>query len=198
MEYPLELLPKSKYCVITSGFNNCQLIRFTSTNNRDLLIDPRTNQLKAEHVCTIESMQLVDLSSNLLGIFTVEHIQLAWIPDSGALFQQHWSEGVEFTDKPQLDVHFNLRPERGFFILPVSSLLSNPPIEFENSDNQTMIAECLVKHTPILGNFWHFSIQWNIIPIGNWNSLTTEDLKKKFKRNLGTKARSLICQYASL
>ena len=56
-------------------------------------------------------------------------------------------------------------------------------------------AICHVKHTPMMWNYWHFSVRWKLGDNEYWNELSPEERKNWIKR-LAHESRAHIQKYA--
>ena len=152
MQYPEHLLPKSTYKYINDReeLRLCTLVRHT----RDQTIFMEGTKRLNPQVLTIEvpSSQLHDLSTNLLGIFTLDDIG---INVTNSELVKLWIEGERVRLPIAEKQDFNLVGERGYFYFRIEEVLDleipggikGLPVNFE------------ILHTPTKCNFWHFSIR---------------------------------------
>lgn len=73
MRYPSEILPNANYKLINCDLSSFYLIRFTHSNIRSDIFDDTVNQVRQTQIVD-PSKGMDDLSTNLLGIFTPDHI----------------------------------------------------------------------------------------------------------------------------
>lgn len=155
MSYPNRLLPQPNYIKISNCTEllNCFLIRHTSSKE---VIDIVTNKLKQELV-VLQTDHLRDYSNNLLGIFELDDIY--WSIQANENKERliaSWENGVEVT-VPAVPFDFSVDYSRGYFFLEISKC-HEKVVPFE--DATSTVVKCILIHTPINSNFWHFSLRW--------------------------------------
>jgi len=114
---------------------------------------PGTKQLNPEVLkVEVSSSQLRDLSTNLLGIFTLQDI---YIKVNNENLLELWVEGDDVAHEFKEPFDFELKPERGYFYFNVHDVLD---LEIPGGISGIPVNFCVI-HTPIKANFWHFSIR---------------------------------------
>lgn len=152
MQYPEHLIPKSTYKYINDleELRLCTLVRHTKDHTIYL---EGTNQLNPEVLkLEVTSSQLRDLSTNLLGVFTLNDIFINIINNE---LLELWVEGEDLQQPISHEQDFRLVDGRGYFYFRISEVIDleipggikGVPVNFN------------VLHTPIKANFWHFSIR---------------------------------------
>ena len=192
MEYPSELLPRANYKIIDCELNDYYLIRFTLTADINEIWDNELKAVKNSHICS-PNERIDDLSMSLLGVYNRQHIFLDFTEQGKQQFM-HYCEPDEEVETPEHVKHFFSNPNRHFWCAPIRKLHN---VDFDYTrNNESCVATCIVKHTPMRWNFWHFSLRWTI------NSGSLDDLeekpRKKIARRIGHAARVVIAQFASI
>lgn len=189
MQYPERLLPKPHFCLIRSDLtatDHC-LARHTPTGD---IIDPADGKIWASCVAP-QTDHLHDLSTNLLGTFTIEDIAIEYIgpKEQKSAFTDLWQPGQTVT-APVFGQDFQLQPQRGFFVLRIADI-AGKSVSYNVGGQDGFTAVCQVLHTPIRANFWHFSIRW----FNTDGDVLTQH--GSWKRRLLTACRSLVRQFAT-
>jgi hypothetical protein len=192
MNYPTRILPQSSYKSINCDLSSHYLIRFTKTNDVKEIINPETGFVKCEHICT-PRQHAADLSTSLLGIFEVLHIQIE-LTDAGNAKYNDYCEPNATIDPPILHQDYLLNNSRHFWVIHVKDII-NAEVDYTKS-NLPFKATCIIQHTPMKWNFWHFSIRWKT-ENGFWHELTEKEQEKLAKR-LGNEVRAYISKYAKV
>ncbi|CAN5176735.1 hypothetical protein BH23BAC1_BH23BAC1_50220 [soil metagenome] len=186
MNYPNRLLPQPNFKIIhwDELLKNHYLIHYTPTKD---LIDPETKKLKIEYVVR-QTNHLRDYSNNLLGVFLVEDI--FWVPVKKSpkvdYFGAAWKDNTPVLT-PNIPEDYIKDEERGYFFMKISDCHSEI-VEF--NDGTFASPECIVLHTPINANFWHFSLRW---------LFEGKDLQKwsgAIERRMRTSAKAFILEKA--
>ena len=180
MQYPVEILPKNGLTII-SDFDNRYLIRHTP--NKEIWdID---GQIKETMICSPKT-NMMDLSTSLVGVFGDPHYKLnivnpffieACPPDFNASVPVYKNDFL-FTD------------ERGYFIIDIFSL-NGIKVSIEK-DTDIINAVCMIQHSPVKWNYYHFSINWYFPDYKIfWHQMDESDTKKKWsKERLSSRTRS--------
>lgn len=192
MEYPVELLPNPAYKTIDCDLSNRYLLRFIPTANLSEILDKETGTIKLDCVCS-PSARVSDLSMSLLGVYQVKHIFIQ-LTDEGADKYNSECAPDDAVEIPFYERHYRLNHDRHFWYIQHVHL-ANKIFEFQSS-NETLRAKCLVLHTPMCWNFWHFSLRWEL------EDGLLEDLdqkqRDKLARKLGHAVKSMIVKFASI
>lgn len=186
MLYPERLLPQARFYTINHDLRDIDAWLIRYTDHRDIL-DPHSGHLLPSCVAP-QTNHLHDLSTSLLGVFTIGDIVWQIVGDNKPYFIGLWKSG-ETVQTPVFEQDFVQSSERGFFLLRVADL-NGQQIKYNVSENDNLTAVCRVLHTPIRANFWHFSVRWF--------TLEGDVMKQNgsWKRRLLTSCRALICQFA--
>ena len=186
MKYPERLLPKPNYKRI-QDFTELQdkaLIRFFYKED--------TEELTLKKIASPRE-QILDLSTNLLGIFKEKDIFIKIIRKEknpkDNYFLQDWKEGTQ-VKVPQYKKDFYFFFNRGYFFLKISDI-NGQSYTYEDQNHNIYKYTCKVTHSPTNSNFWHCSLNWfsddgdNII-----------NLKKKHKRRIANAIRRQLIKFA--
>lgn len=156
MNYPLEILPNENYKLIDCDLSDHYLLRITDTSDLSKIIDIETGYVSIKYICS-PSERIVDFSTNLLGIYNAEHIYLDFTVE-GKNRYMHYCAPSEKVDPPQLERDYRKNDDRYFWCVAINRL--NRVIFKYPYGQGTLEATCIVKHTPMFWNFWHFSLRW--------------------------------------
>lgn len=192
MNFPVKLLPNSQYKYIVCDLSEYFLARFTNTNNIDELIDPVTGFIRQAHIC-LPSQHCSDLSTNLLGVFEVSNLQIELTEEGKEHFKFYCEPNIEVST-PIYNKDFVLNTKRHFWIIIIGAI-HNTIVDYTKS-NLPFKAKCLVLHTPMKWNYWHFSIRW-LTDQGFWHNLSEKE-KEKLTKRLGHEARAHIANFAKI
>ncbi|PQA94709.1 hypothetical protein B0A69_09675 [Chryseobacterium shigense] len=150
MNYPDCLLPQSNYKSIITDITPYFLIRhFVIKNGLNDVLDDN-GELKAQIIG--QENQLPDLSTSLYGIYKEEHIKYVII---NSFYLDNWKGDETIPNELINNDDFFIKEERSFWSTAIL-LLHNIDVKI----NGEAIARCEVNHSPINGNYWHFSLNW--------------------------------------
>lgn len=120
------------------------------------------NELPLYAICSPKE-NIVDLSTSLLGIFIKKHFKFSINKNGDSNgYLKPWDESQKQVKRPQFKDHFDIREDFACWSVSVESL-KNLIVDFTTGTGNTETShevKCIVKHTPIVSNYWHFSIQW--------------------------------------
>jgi hypothetical protein len=159
MSYPSELLPQNSYKLV--DFTHAECVNGFTYLLREAYqkdITDEYGKLRSEFV-TLQTDHLKDYSTNLLGVYNIEHCTISWNKENTKntnLFDL-WKHGNELTIEPLFKRHFERSPEKGGFYLKLLDFLNK---EISSKTEETFKSQVL--HTPTNSNFWHCSIRWII------------------------------------
>ena len=136
-----------------------------------------------------------DYSTNLLGVFEVNHIEI-YLTSIGKEKYSLYCSPNETVSTPEYEIDFLRNSEKRFFTIRIS-LLNNQPIPYE-LDEVSLTGKCIVRHTPMKWNFWHFSIHWLNHEGIYLHTLNDKEIKKGWGRQLSSVARAYISELAEL
>jgi hypothetical protein len=190
MNFPIEILPKESYKIIDCDLSKHYLVRFTNTNDASDLINPETGLVKHEHICSPRD-HVVDLSTNLLGVFELSFIQIRLTEEGRGEYNFYCAPNEE-VDTPLFERDFVIDSNRLFWVLQIGKV-HNTLVDYTKS-NLPFKAKCIVIHTPMKWNYWHFSIRWKTEE-GFWNELGQKEREKLGKR-LAHEARVHLTMFA--
>jgi hypothetical protein len=160
MNYPEEILPKVGFKLIVADLTGFFLLRVTQTNKVDELIDPNTGKPNLKHVCSPRE-KIIDFSSILLGRYRPEYITIVFTKEGGEKYFHYCKPDTE-VDHPVFETDFIVVEGRGYWCAPIDKLNGRefPYKNLKDPNSDDEIFTCLVCHTPMLWNFWHFSLYW--------------------------------------
>ena len=192
MDYPEEILPNPNYKRIDCDLSNYFVVRFFNTNHISEILDPETNKVVIQHICS-GSEKIEDLSMSLLGIYKPEHIFLDFTSQGKSKFMSYCEPDVNPT-VPIFEDDYLLNKDRHFWWIPINSIHKRK-VEY-TSKEEPYVATCFVCHTPMLWNYWHFSLRWSteLKPLDKMDV----KLKNKVAKRIGHSARVLISHFASI
>jgi hypothetical protein len=192
MDYPAQILPQRNFKLIVADLSGYFLLRITPTDKKDELIDKATNNANVKYLCSPRE-QLIDFSCSLLGVYLPEHVLIKLTKVGGEKYS-HYCNPDDEVEAPIYETHFILNPGRGFLCAPISELHGT---EFKYKDPKNHNAEeekftCLVCHTPMMWNYWHFSLHWNTptTMIKDYNDKTS----RKEIQKIAHMARTLLSE----
>ena len=195
MRYPSEILPNANYKLINCDLSSFYLIRFTHSNIRSDIFDDTVNQVRQTQIVD-PSKGMDDLSTNLLGIFTPDHIQIK-LTDLGKSKYNEYCEPDAVVATPISDLDYTWLTSRGFWVVLVGDI-NAITADYTKGDIDTKFkATCVIEHMPMKWNYWHFSIRWETEDLGFWHKLN-DNQKKKLAKRLGHEARANIAMFAKI
>lgn len=192
MVYPVEILPHPNYKLIDCDLSAHFVSRFFDVISGVDILDPETNKILIQHICSPRE-RIEDLSMSLLGIFKPEHVFLEFTSQGKAMYMDYCKPNAD-PKIPVFEDDFNLNKNRNYWWIPIGQIHEK---EFEYTSNEKPnVATCFVCHTPMLWNYWHFSLRWTT-EFGTLSNMD-EKLKKKAAKRIAHSARVIISQYASI
>jgi len=195
MNYPAQLLPNRHYKIIECDINHLHLVRHIELKGEDEIIDPDTGNVKLKYVAD-PTRHIADYSTNLLGIFELKHIAIYLTADGKKLYNTYCLPDAEV--KPLIyNTDFQITNNRKYFTIKIADI-SNIPVPFVINGIEKK-AKCLIEHTPMKWNFWHFSIRWindNSEYLHDQNENLFDRPKQGWVRLLSTAARAMLVHYA--
>jgi hypothetical protein len=153
--------------------------------------DPVTGGVSVQNVCSPKE-HVADLSTNLHGVFRLEHCSIELTPQGKQDYALYCAPN-EVVEPPLEHIHFSHNAQRGFWSIPVRRL-HGQLVEY-NQSNLPFKAECMVTHTPMKWNFWHFSLRWRLEDGRQLHDLPDKERQKTAKR-VAHDARALIAKFA--
>jgi hypothetical protein len=197
MKYPSQLLPQYRYKNINCNIDNFHLIRHIDPKEGDTVIDSETGNIKLKYIAD-PTKHIADYSTSLLSRFKIQHIKIALTSEGKNLYNFYCFPNRR-VKKPIYDTDFCTISNRQFFTIKISSL-NRKHIFFETSNGKDE-AQCVIEHTPMRWNFWHFSVRWK----HNDSEYLHEQEEKLFSRPtqgwirvLSTTARAMLVHHARI
>lgn len=176
MSYPIEILSQQDNKYIDCNLSDFVLARFTRTCEKSEYFDEDFKTIKINHIVYSDN-DVLDFSTNLLGIYKLIHVKIKFL-ENGVRFQKPWNLG-ESSEIPVLGEEFELDDNRGYWLIKIGEI-DGIKIEYKRGDAKELFPGYLrIKHTPILGNFWHFSIK---LDLPNEPLDLSPSLKKKLSK----------------
>ena len=192
MEYPQEILPNQNYKLIDCDLSDHYILRFTDTSNIDEIWDSETNTVNPKKICSPPE-HIDDLSTSLLGIYQTAHIFLEFT-DEGKDKYMAYCKPDEVVEVPEYQNHYLLNNNRHYWCAPLIQLY-NRQFKYER-DNLPLTATCIVIHTPMRWNFWHFSLRWELHTNEKLEDIENDKTRKKIAKKIGQFVRVAIAHFA--
>ncbi len=192
MEYPPQILPNPNYKLIDCDLSGHFVIRFINSNLLEEFWDSEVDRIRIEFICR-QSDHIDDLSLSLLGIFSINHIYLDFTEEGKQKYMRYCDPDA-LVAPPVYPNDFAINQNRHYWWISIPQL-NNVRFQYTRS-NKPEVATCLVQHTPMLWNFWHFSLRWET-EFGKLESLDARERRKAAQR-IGHAARVTIAHYASI
>jgi hypothetical protein len=186
MHYPAKLLPQSNYKKIEWSDDLHPLFLLRHTPTRDLLDD--TGKLKEEYI-TKQTDHLRDLSTNILGEFSIEDNKIEVINKD---FFCEWNEGDD-ANEPVYKEDFVINGDRGCFYWNIEKIISLKLSHTDHIDNSYYPLNFNILHTPVKCNFRHFSIR---VFSENQKEVSTLTVRDSLKKALWRKAKEQLRECA--
>jgi len=197
MNYPNQLLPQPQYKKINCSIDHLHLIRHIDPISGDEIIDSETGNIKLRYIAD-PTKHIADYSTSLLGKFKIEHIKIALTPE-GKKFYNFYCFPNRRVKKLIYKTDFFLMHNRQYLTIKISNISENL-ISFETSSGLDN-GRCVIEHTPMRWNFWHFSVRWK----HNDSEYLHEQEEKNFSkptqgwvRVLSTTARAMLVHHAEI
>lgn len=190
MHYPEEILPHSNYKFIDCDLNDHYLIRFTNTKDINAIWDNETNTVNPKQICSPPE-HIDDLSTSLLGVYKISHIFLDFTV-AGKQKYMTYCPPDDVVETPVYDTDFFTNDNRHYWCVLINQL-HNREFKYEK-DNLPLTATCIVKHTPMRWNFWHFSLRWKL-ETELFEGLP-DKTRRKIAKKIGQAVRVTIAQFA--
>jgi hypothetical protein len=188
MLYPAEILPQPNYKLIDCDLSAFFLIRLTNSNDLSDIIDLETGNVKLKYICSPEE-RIDDLSFSLFGIYNNRHITLQFTTQGKEKYM-HYCAANETVEAPVFPDEFNKDAITLFWTVPIN-MLNNVTFDYTRSNNPYTTI-CLVRHTPMLWNFWHFSLRWSVLEELHGNE------RRNIAKRIGHSARATISHFAKI
>lgn len=193
MNFPEQLLPNIERKIIDCDTSEYVLVRFVELKDGLELINELEN-IELKYIAD-PTKHISDYSTNLLGVFEINHIAIS-LTDLGKQKYNLYCLPNETVTTPEYEAEFYLNNERKYFSLKIGEI-DNFTFPYE-IDKVTYTGKCIVEHTPMKWNFWHFSIRWQNQDNIYLDSLNDKEIKKGWGRQLSSVARALLSQFAKL
>lgn len=158
MNYPEQLLPQLIFKKITTDLSEYFICRkvFDKT-----LLQEQLPIVAEELLGIVKASDCFDYSTNLPGVFELEHNKIDLIGERKANFRAYWNEESK-VEIPVFEKDFVINEDVGWFFLQIDKI-NKIAIPFNRKTENTSkeVATAVVIHTPTNSNFWHFSIKWH-------------------------------------
>ncbi|HRO43456.1 MAG TPA: hypothetical protein PL009_11530 [Flavipsychrobacter sp.] len=166
------------------------MIRHTATSNLSEIWDEELEQIRVEHICSPRE-HISDLSTSLHGVFERDDIYLELTAKGKGKYASYCAPN-ESVGVPMFGVDFVRNEDRGAWYVQIG-YLDGQAVAYQKGDS-SFKAVCHVVHTPMLWNFWHFSLRW-ATDHGNLEELPVKE-QKKIAQKVGFSGRVLIARTA--
>ena len=148
-------MPKQSFKIIGEDLSDRCLLRKIAES---LMPDDPDDIPSADAIGLETASDCFDYSTNLPGVYQIEHNKLSLIGDNRKYFRTYWKSGDVI--EPVFEKDFNNKDDCGCFYLPIKHIQNiKHPFNRGPKTNEE-VAEAVVIHTPTNSNFWHFSIRW--------------------------------------
>lgn len=193
MDYPIELLPNPDYKSIDCNLSDKFLVRFVFSNVQEEIWDNEIGQIKAKHIYSPDE-RIDDLSMSLWGVFSLNHVYIDFTQEGKSKYMHYCNPNTE-VEAPLFKTHFIKNENKHYWSIPINTL-DKLPFDYTRS-NTPFVAICKVLHTPMLWNFWHFSLRWDLGDLGQLEDL---DYKERIKiaRRIGHSVKAHIAKFAKI
>ncbi len=188
MEYPTGILPNSDYKYIDCDLTLHYLLRHSDLSLEEFY-DTATRRIKLNAICHPKE-NIADLSTSLLGVFKIEHSRIR-LTDKG---KQKYNSYCEPDESIQVPLHedYEVALYSNIWYVKIQSLQKIKVLY--NRDEDEMVAECEIIHTPMKWNFWHFSIRWKTENI----ELSLGKNPRKWEQRLCNAARNALSEIITI
>ncbi|MFD2966564.1 hypothetical protein [Sphingobacterium bambusae] len=192
--YPVEILPCPEFKTIVCDLSDYFLIR--TTKSSEGIIDALTGKIDVQAICSPKE-QIEDLSTSLFGIYNHGHVPVELTQMGKREYAVSCNPDQQVDPVPVFDTHFTLQQHKGSWMVAIKDIKGKIADYTMGENRDQFQAICNVLHTPMLWNYWHFSVRWYLVEQGQFLA-DVEDpkLAGKYKKRLGHEARSLIAQFA--
>ncbi|MEJ6980726.1 hypothetical protein WG906_09720 [Pedobacter sp. P351] len=168
------------------------LIRYADLKEGVPLHDGQS--VNVNYICSPKE-HLIDLSTNLLGHYTEEHIKI--------MIQKVFSDDFNtYCDPsfpgiaPLYPEQFDFNDQRVYWTVKIEDIVG---LEFEFMTGKTKKKiKSYVQHTPTKCNFWHFSIRWEVEGEKIFETADLLTNKSKLSQKIGAASRATFSQLASI
>lgn len=188
MAYPTEILPAPGYKIIDCDLSDHFLIRIVYLKDGQPITDPETGKIRLECICSPKE-QIIDFSCSLLGIYEPEHISID-LTEEGKHKYNHYCPPNAEVDAPKLDVDYTNEGNRTMWCVPIRKL-HNRLFDYQKGED-LFNTTCYVVHTPMLWNFWHFSLHWLV---GDDIVTKREQVNRSTAQKIGHSVRVMLSQF---
>jgi hypothetical protein len=190
MKYPTEILPCPDYKLIECDLSNLTLVRSFMSIENEQDIDSSTGNINIKLIAH-PTENINDYSTNLLGIFELSHLKIALTASGKELYSCYCRPNEEI-EPPIFQLHYSIDDERKYFTIKISDII-NLKIPYKYNE-QEMKASCIICHSPMRWNYWHFSLRW-LLQNGEW---LHEVPKKGWTRKIASTSRAILVHLISL
>ena len=196
VKYPTEILPSLNKTHIACDLSDCLLIRHYELDEKIELISKIDHFIDQKYISN-PSSRIVDLSTNLLGVFKEEHCRIEIIGNKREYFNKECNP-YEEVHHPKYKKDFIIKNNKKYWYIKIGNI-QDKPLEYINSNPKAIKfkALCKVIHTPMRWNFWHFSVRWHVTNDGtNYFYLNEKDqnIQKKYSKKISHNSRDIIAR----
>lgn len=188
MAYPIEILPAPGYKLIDCDISAHFLLRIVYLKEDQNATDPETGKILLDCICS-PSQRIIDFSCSLLGIYQPVHISID-LTEEGKHKYNYYCVPNAVVDPPQEEVDYTNGGNRTFWCVAINQL-HDKTFEYQKGE-ELFTTTCQVVHTPMLWNFWHFSLRWLI-----GDEIVSEigqQVNKKVAQRIGHSVRVILSQ----
>jgi len=199
MKYPVHILPGENKKIINSDISNLLLCRHFNLIEGLEITNKVSGYIETKYLA-LPREQLADLSTNLLGVFTIDDCKIRIIGDRKNYYNNYCLPN-EQVDIPIYQTDFETDKNCLNWFVKIGDLIEQP-VEYSNSPVNNFKASCKIIHTPTRWNYWHYSVTWLITLEGQEEAVLFSDLeegqKKKLGRKLATESLSIFQKFSTI
>lgn len=195
--YPHILLPKTNYHTISiNDILDQFMVRYVDRENSLDSITDVDGKVKAEFIYSPQE-RIEDLSISLLGHYELEFVKFRFTNESKDYYSELWEQGS--VNEPTDPKDFYIDNNRAFWHIPVK-VLNGRKVNVTVGDGKklkTLPAKSSINHKPTKGNFWHYTLNWNVdgFDLDDEHTYSANERKKMAKKISATE-RALIIDAA--
>jgi hypothetical protein len=193
--YPDILLPLQNYKFIKCDISDHFLIRHFDLK-QNIPVTDENNDISQEYICSPKD-KIQDLSTSLLGYFVYEHTQIELTEYGKKTYANYCLPNANMT-LLSYPGDYIINDKRKYWVIQAGAFYSlKTSIKIIDEDVEAL---SYVQHTPMMWNFWHFSIKWEIQKKGLLDNkqIFSDKEQKKYADKIGSKVRSKIASLAKL
>ncbi|WP_157358368.1 hypothetical protein [Winogradskyella sp. J14-2] len=196
MDYPSDIIPSPDKKELACDLSDCIIFRFYVSNPELDFLNKGDMYINQKYISD-PSSNISDLSTNLYGVFTIEDGKIQIFGDKKSYYYEYCKVNDEI-EIPVYNVDFQLVNNRSFWYMKISKI-NNEEAQYNNPNPQakSFKAKCIIVHTPMRWNYWHFSLRWFIHQDDKepfWLHELASNQQRKYVKKLSTESRSILAK----